>query len=255
MSAGLRTHILVALGAAIFTHESQFGFVQDIPVHLSHGDPARIAAAIVSGVGFLGGGAIVKGNGKSHGLTTAASIWLTAALGMMCASENETYDSLYVLLGVVVIVLALLVVIEEWAHYHAFLSRDRVCSVVFRLRSKMNSTQKTHSDVKKLFRKHKNSISVRSMQTCIFETSMKFTIEFEIERNDNDDKCFDTSVILHSAASAFGSQLLEASMDCPRFYDAADDENLITRSSDNNLSSRVVEMPKLDGDIEEKLSS
>ena len=82
---------------------------------------------------------------------------------------------------------------------------------------------------------------------------MKFTIEFEIERNNNDDKCFDTSVILHSAAAAFGSQLLEASMDCPRFYDADDD--LITRSSDNNLSSSVVEMPKLDGDIEEKLSS
>ena len=255
VSAGLRTHILVALGAAIFTHESQFGFVQDIPVHLSHGDPARVAAAIVSGVGFLGGGAIVKGNGKSHGLTTAASIWLTAALGMMCASENETYDSLYVLLGVVVIVLAVLVVIEEWVHYHAFLSRDRICSVVFRLRSKMNSTQKTHSDVKKLFRKYRNSVSVRSMQTCIFETSMKFTIEFEIERNNND-KCFDTSVILHSAASAFGSQLLEASMDCPRFYDtAAADENLISRSSDNNLSSSVVEMTKLDDDIEEKLAT
>ena len=118
-----------------------------------------------------------------------------------CASENETYDS-RVLLGVVVIVLAVLVVIEEWAHYHAFLSRDRICSVVFRLRSKMNSTQKTHSDVKKLFRKYRNSVSVRSMQTGIFETSMKFTIEFEIERNNND-KCFDTSEMLHSVASAF----------------------------------------------------
>ena len=54
---------------------------------------------------------------------------------------------------------------------------------------------------KKMFRKHRNSVSVRSMQTCIFETSMKFTIEFEIERNNNDDKCFDTSLTQRCSVS------------------------------------------------------
>ena len=76
--AGLRTHTLVSLGACLFTLVSLemsevFGC-----------DPSRIAAQIVSGIGFLGGGAILQEKDKVRGLTTAATIWITAAIGMSC---------------------------------------------------------------------------------------------------------------------------------------------------------------------------
>jgi putative Mg2+ transporter-C (MgtC) family protein len=73
-SAGFRTLIFICLGAALFTmHSMVMGITRD---------PARVAAAVVSGVGFLGGGAILRGGMNVRGLTTAATIWLTAALGM-----------------------------------------------------------------------------------------------------------------------------------------------------------------------------
>ena len=74
--AGFRTHSLVSLGAALFTVVSAFGFSGSLA------DPTRIAAQIVSGIGFIGAGTILQYRGHIRGLTTAASIWLTAAIGM-----------------------------------------------------------------------------------------------------------------------------------------------------------------------------
>ncbi len=81
--AGLRTHALVGLGAALFTIVSMYGFLEfdGPPYFRTNMDPSRIAAQIVVGVGFIGGGLIFKDENKVSGLTTAASIWLTAALG------------------------------------------------------------------------------------------------------------------------------------------------------------------------------
>jgi putative Mg2+ transporter-C (MgtC) family protein len=74
--AGLRTHVLIALGSALFTVVSIFGF--------SSGDPSRVAAGIVTGIGFIGAGVIFRGVRGDHvvGLTTAASIWATASIGL-----------------------------------------------------------------------------------------------------------------------------------------------------------------------------
>jgi len=76
--AGLRTHLVVSVGAALFTLVSAYGF------HNFDGkvDPTRIAAQIVSGIGFLGAGAIIRQGLSVRGLTTAASLWLVAAIGM-----------------------------------------------------------------------------------------------------------------------------------------------------------------------------
>jgi putative Mg2+ transporter-C (MgtC) family protein len=84
--AGLRTHLVVSLGAALFTLVSAYAFRN----FGNKVDPTRIAAQIVSGIGFLGAGAIIRQGLSVKGLTTAATLWLVAAIGM--ASGAGYYD-------------------------------------------------------------------------------------------------------------------------------------------------------------------
>lgn len=79
--AGLRTHILVGVGAALFMLVSKYGFTDVLEKNLIVLDPSRMAAQIVSGIGFLGAGLIFVRRDAVRGLTTAASIWVTAAVG------------------------------------------------------------------------------------------------------------------------------------------------------------------------------
>jgi putative Mg2+ transporter-C (MgtC) family protein len=80
--AGMRTHLLLALGAAAFTELSMFAFADVVGRPDIDLDPSRVAAQIVSGIGFHGAGAIVKYGTSIRGLTTAASLWATASVGM-----------------------------------------------------------------------------------------------------------------------------------------------------------------------------
>jgi putative Mg2+ transporter-C (MgtC) family protein len=89
--AGIRTHMLVALGSAVFTVMSIHGFGQGPGSGI---DPTRIAAQIVTGIGFLGAGAILKDGVVIRGLTTAASLWATAAIGLATGAAE------YVVAGV-----------------------------------------------------------------------------------------------------------------------------------------------------------
>lgn len=106
-AAGLRTHLIVSLGAAVFT-------VLSLNVsQLSSGnfpaDPARIAAQIVSGIGFLGAGAIIKEGTNVHGLTTAACLWGAAAIGMAAGGgyyEIAIMTTVIALISLVVLKLA-----------------------------------------------------------------------------------------------------------------------------------------------------
>jgi putative Mg2+ transporter-C (MgtC) family protein len=83
-TAGLRTHVLVCMGAAIFTlisiHIAPQGLMPGVT---QTGDPARIAAQVVSGIGFIGGGAVLRHGANIRGLTTAASLWMMASIGML----------------------------------------------------------------------------------------------------------------------------------------------------------------------------
>ncbi len=85
--AGVRTHFLVALGSALFMIVSQFGFetVLGLPYNIRL-DPSRIASQVVSGIGFIGAGTIIFQRHVVKGLTTAAGLWVTAAIGMTCGS-------------------------------------------------------------------------------------------------------------------------------------------------------------------------
>jgi putative Mg2+ transporter-C (MgtC) family protein len=103
--AGLRTNMLIALGAAVFT---------TISIELAHagGTPDRIAAGVVTGIGFLGAGAIMRNHGTVQGMTTAATIWVNAAIGM--AAGAGEYVLAVVATAVTLAVLALLPVVENY---------------------------------------------------------------------------------------------------------------------------------------------
>jgi putative Mg2+ transporter-C (MgtC) family protein len=85
-SAGLRTHTLVGIAAALIMLVSKYGFSDVLSKYEVVLDPSRVAAQIVSGIGFIGGGLIFVQRDVVRGLTTAAIIWLTAAVGMACGA-------------------------------------------------------------------------------------------------------------------------------------------------------------------------
>jgi putative Mg2+ transporter-C (MgtC) family protein len=86
--AGIRTHLLVSLGSALFTIVSAYGFHEFLASgdNIVRTDPTRIAAQIVTGIGFLGAGAIIREGLSIRGLTTAATLWVVAAIGMACGA-------------------------------------------------------------------------------------------------------------------------------------------------------------------------
>ena len=86
--AGIRTHLLVSLGSALFTIVSAYGFHEFLTSgdNIVRTDPTRIAAQIVTGIGFLGAGAIIREGLSIRGLTTAATLWVVAAIGMACGA-------------------------------------------------------------------------------------------------------------------------------------------------------------------------
>ena len=85
-SAGLRTYTLVGVGAAVFMLVSIYGFSASLGTHVVL-DPSRVAAQIVSGIGFIGGGIIFVRRDTVRGLTTAAGVWVTAGVGMACGGD------------------------------------------------------------------------------------------------------------------------------------------------------------------------
>jgi putative Mg2+ transporter-C (MgtC) family protein len=109
-AAGLRTHLLVALGSSIIMVISIYGFPA---IFTDHRDPARLAAQVIAGIGFLGAGTIVQTGTDIKGLTTATTIWVSMAIGLACGSGNF-------LLGAGATLLALICLlsmrkIERWA--------------------------------------------------------------------------------------------------------------------------------------------
>jgi putative Mg2+ transporter-C (MgtC) family protein len=111
--AGLRTHMLIAVGATLLTHLS-----------LQAG-PVRIAAQIVTGVGFIGGGTILQSRGAVHGLTTAAGLWVAAAIGIAIGFSN--------FIAGVVTTVALLLILTALRPFERLLQRGHLRTVVLQL--------------------------------------------------------------------------------------------------------------------------
>jgi len=102
--AGLRTNMLIALGSALFA-------ILSVELGAGAGSPDRIAAQVVTGIGFLGAGAILRSGDHIHGLTTAATIWVNAAIGM--AAGLGSYTIATVGAAITLVVLALLPIMEN----------------------------------------------------------------------------------------------------------------------------------------------
>ncbi len=97
-AAGLRTNVLICLGAAVFTIISaKMALQYDASV-------VRIAAQIVTGVGFIGAGAIIQDRGGIYGLTSAATIWLVASIGMACGANFYRLAILTTLVAIIVLI-------------------------------------------------------------------------------------------------------------------------------------------------------
>lgn len=111
-AAGFRTHILVCLGSATIMLLSIYGFSQFVNEPNVRIDPARLAAQVISGIGFLGAGAILRNGSVISGLTTAASIWVVAGIGL-CVGAGFLYAAVYATL----MVLVSLLLLNKWEKY------------------------------------------------------------------------------------------------------------------------------------------
>lgn len=103
-SAGLRTNILIAVGAALFT-------LMSLELGPEGSDPGRIAAQIVTGIGFLGAGAIMRTDSGVQGLTTAATVWVNAAVGV--AAGGGSYHLAFIATGITLASLLILHPVEK----------------------------------------------------------------------------------------------------------------------------------------------
>ena len=103
-SAGLRTQIMVCLGACIFTILSIYGFSTAVTLY-PLGDPSRVAAQIITGIGFIGAGTVLRQGLTVTGLTTASTLWIVAAIGMACGCGKLSIAVVSTVLAIAVLVL------------------------------------------------------------------------------------------------------------------------------------------------------
>jgi putative Mg2+ transporter-C (MgtC) family protein len=127
--AGFRTNILICLGAALFTQMSiLIATVGAVPA--GAGDPTRIAAQIVSGMGFLGAGTILQARGSVRGLTTAATLWTVAAIGMTVGAGAYSLA-----IGATILVIVVLVLLGQIERLILHRSFEKIVQVAFEPRS------------------------------------------------------------------------------------------------------------------------
>jgi putative Mg2+ transporter-C (MgtC) family protein len=131
-SAGIRTHMLVSVGACLLMIVSAYGFQNATQMPHVVLDPSRIAAQVVSGIGFLGAGSILLRGQAVRGLTTAASIWSVAALGM--AAGGGLYFAAFVSAAIILLILAGIKPLED-----AY--RARVQSCVLHIKAERGAIQ------------------------------------------------------------------------------------------------------------------
>ncbi len=131
--AGLRTHIFVCLGSCVFTLLSIYGFPtfalgDNVIIDQATGvrDTARLAAQVVTGIGFIGAGTVMKNGSSVHGLTTASTLWIAAGIGMACGAGRYDIAFFATILSVLVLICI------KWIEKH-FISKKKIVTKFVRL--------------------------------------------------------------------------------------------------------------------------
>lgn len=176
--AGFRTHILLGLGAALFTLVSAYGFEPFTRAALGGGglqfDPTRIAAQIVAGVGFLGAGAIIRQGGDVRGLTTAASLWAASAIGMAVGAGY-----LFGAGAATVLAVATLYALRRFRS--SVITPLRLDSAGLELDLKDRGS--SPADALQLLRRH--NISIRNMDAVIDEERARYKLQVRVHPSAN----------------------------------------------------------------------
>ena len=176
--AGFRTHILLGLGAALFTLVSAYGFEPFTRAALGGGglqfDPTRIAAQIIAGVGFLGAGAIIRQGGDVRGLTTAASLWAASAIGMAVGAGY-----LFGAGAATVLAVATLYALRRFRS--SVISPLRLDSAGLELDLKNHGSNPV--DALQILRRH--NISIRNMDAVIDEERARYKLQVRIHPSAN----------------------------------------------------------------------
>ena len=168
--AGLRTHILVCVASCLVMLVSMYGF--------ESGDPARLASQVVSGIGFLGAGAILRGGRDVKGITTAATIWMSAMLGLACG--NGFY------FGAIIVVVCSIVIL----------------TILRRLETKMTANGKYRSVVYITVKRKDNVIS--EIKKCLEDSKLQASdVEADLV-SQNEDKLIKISIVFEKDSSLDG---------------------------------------------------
>ena len=144
--AGMRTFALISLGAALAMLVSIY--IPQVYLGLKNGDPGRIAAQVVSGVGFLGAGAIIQSKGSVRGLTTAAGIWMTAMVGLAVGS------GMFLISTIATVMILFILIILNYYEKHLGIGWE---SKIIRL--KIGEMHQDISHYEEIFNRHKIHVS------------------------------------------------------------------------------------------------
>jgi putative Mg2+ transporter-C (MgtC) family protein len=189
--AGMRTHLLVSLGSALFTVLSVAGFtVAPSPNGSVPVDPSRVAAQIVTGIGFLGAGAILKYGTTIKGLTTAASLWATAAIGMAVGAGQ----------WVIAVVGTTLAIVSLWP-LHAIVQRFDRGGRVVRVRTRMADLQPFVEMASELGNRR---IEITSLRTARSDGRYQLELDLVLPPGAI------PAEVIHSLASIRGVELVDA---------------------------------------------
>jgi putative Mg2+ transporter-C (MgtC) family protein len=139
-TAGIRTHMLVCVGACLFMIVSAYGFSETLGNHVVL-DPSRVAAQVVSGIGFLGAGAILARGEIVRGLTTAASVWSVAAIGL--AVGGGLYFAAGASTAIILVILAGVKPIEEM-----YRARNQSCKLIIQAETGVLTPEIVHAALK-----------------------------------------------------------------------------------------------------------
>lgn len=157
--AGLRTHILVCVASCLIMLISMYGF--------DSGDPGRVAAQVVSGIGFLGAGAILRSDKDIKGITTAATIWMSAAIGLACG--NGLYFG-----AILTTILALIVLTAFRRVESRMVNSSKYISSIYMI---VKDKECTMSKLKEKL--DKNNLSVNNFDYKNKEDKIEILIDFE----------------------------------------------------------------------------